>query len=64
MKNTLTLRWDDDGHVTVLVNGVEVATTSHDEHGWDGMGAVIDTARAIAKAAGFEPADTEGTPNL
>jgi hypothetical protein len=61
--STVTIRWINDETVEVDVNGVEVASVNHDEHGWAGMGAVLDTARKMAKALGVEVRE-EGTPNL
>jgi hypothetical protein len=43
----------DDEHLTVEVDGAEVAHANHDEHGWSGMDAVEKTARGIAEAAGL-----------
>lgn len=59
----VTVRWDNDEHVTILAGDREVFTANHDEHGWDGMHAVIDLTRALADVYGAEPR-TEGTPNL
>lgn len=55
--------WVNDEQVEIRVNGETVADANHDEHGWDGMEAVINTATAIAKAAGMR-VETVGTPNL
>lgn len=44
----------DDDHVVVEVDGAEVASANHDEHGWSGMDAVVATALAVAKAVGLE----------
>lgn len=61
--NVVTVRWVHDELVQVEVNGVEVASANHDEQGWDGMGAVIKTAREVGKALGATIEDA-GTPNL
>ena len=59
----VTINWVDDEHVSIEVNGEQVAEANHDEHGWPGMDAVIKTAQAIAEAAGLD-IHTEGVPNL
>lgn len=59
----VTIVWPDDDHVSIEVNGEQVAAASHDEHGWSGMEAVVKTATAIAEAAGWD-IHTEGVPNL
>lgn len=61
--STVTINWLDDEVVSIEVDGTEVASASHDEQGWSGMRAVIDTATNLAKALGAE-VRTEGTPNL
>lgn len=61
--STVTINWLDDEAVAVEVDGAKVASASHDEHGWSGMQAVINTATGMAKALGVE-VRTEGTPNL
>jgi hypothetical protein len=59
----VTINWLDDENVSIEVNGEEVACANHDEHGWSGMKAVIDTAQGIAEATGLD-IHTEGVPNL
>jgi hypothetical protein len=61
--STLTINWLDDEVVSIEVDGQEVSSASHDEHGWSGMKAVIETAANIAQALGVE-VRTEGTPGL
>jgi hypothetical protein len=61
--STVTINWLDDEVVSIEVDGTEVASVSHDQHGWDGMQAAIDAATEVAKALGAE-VRTEGTPNL
>jgi RNA polymerase subunit RPABC4/transcription elongation factor Spt4 len=50
-----TIRIHDDGDevVWIDVNGEQVVEVSHDEHGWDGMIAVVDAVNAVAKAVGI-----------
>lgn len=60
---TIMIVWPDDDHVEVHVNGTEVASANHDEHGWSGMDAIVNTATSIARAAGI-PVTTEGVPNV
>lgn len=59
----VSIVWINDEQVEIRVNGETVADANHDEHGWDGMEAVIKTATAIAKAAGMG-VETVGVPNL
>lgn len=47
----------DDEHVVIEVDGSEVASANHDEHGWSGMDAVVRTAVAVAEAAGLTVED-------
>lgn len=49
----------DDEHVEVWIGGKEVARANYDEHGSSGMGAVEDTARAVAKVLGAEVEETD-----
>lgn len=60
--STVTINWIDDEVVSVQINANEVAYASHEQHGWAGVKAVIDTATAVAEALGAE-VRTEGTPN-
>lgn len=46
----LEIRQPDDEHVEVWIGGREVASASHDEHGWSGMAAVQATAQEVHKA--------------
>ncbi|MEU0078626.1 hypothetical protein ABZY58_12070 [Micromonospora tulbaghiae] len=48
----VTIERPDDERIEVHVNGREVATANHDEHGWSGMDAVEKTALAVARAFG------------
>lgn len=58
-KRKVDIRRPDDEHLEVVVNGEVVATANHDEHGWDGMGAVERTALAVARALGVDLGDDE-----
>ena len=40
----------DDESVVILVNGEVIAHANHDEDGWSGVAAVVNTALGIAKA--------------
>jgi hypothetical protein len=61
--STVTINWLDDEVVSIEVDGIEIISVTHDQHGWDGMHAAIDTATNLAEALGVE-VRTEGTPNL
>lgn len=61
--STVTINWLDDEVVSIQVDGAEVASANHDEHGWAGMEAVINTSTAVARALGAE-VHTDGTPDL
>lgn len=50
----VTIVHPDDDHLSVEVNGEEIAAVNFDDHGWSGMDAVEKTARAIAVAAGAD----------
>ncbi len=52
MNARVSIRYVDDEHVEILVNGDVVASANHDEHGWSGMDAVVAAALAVAKALG------------
>lgn len=41
---------ENDEHLVITLGGQEVASASHDEHGWAGMEAVQTTAEAVYKA--------------
>lgn len=60
---TLTVRWDDDETVSILVGGRAVGIVSHESSGWDGMRDVIGIVTAAAKTLGL-PVVTEGVSNL
>jgi hypothetical protein len=49
----LTINRPDDDHLVIEIDGKEIASANHDEHGWCGMDAVEQTALAVAKAAGL-----------
>lgn len=49
----------EDERLEVLVNGEEVATANHDDHGWSGMDAVESATLAVARALGVEPEASE-----
>lgn len=51
-KNIVTILHESDEEVTILINGVEVASANHDEHGYAGMDAVVDTATSVGRALG------------
>lgn len=46
---SITVERPHDECVRIVVNGVVVIEANHEEHGWDGMEAVVDTARGIAE---------------
>lgn len=46
-RQELEVRRPDDETLEVLIGGDVVMTANHDEHGWTGMEAVRDTARAV-----------------
>lgn len=46
----MKIRHPDDETLKITLGGKEVAYADHDAHGWDGMEAVEQTARSIAKA--------------
>lgn len=46
----LEIRYTGDECVLILVDGVELASLNHDEHGWVGIEAATNTARAMALA--------------
>lgn len=50
----VTIVRPDDETVVIEINGEEVASANHDEHGWSGMDAVVKTAVAVAEAAGLD----------
>lgn len=49
------VKWVDDEHIEVWVNGAKVAEASYDEQGTEGLLAVERTAVAVARAVGIEP---------
>jgi hypothetical protein len=57
---TLEVREPDDEHLEIWIGGRKVAGANYDNHGWSGMAAVLDTARAVYEAAtGAAPAEDE-----
>jgi len=53
--NTVTIEpGDDDEKLTITVNGEEVGSFNHDEHGWEGMDIAVSLAAKIAEACGAE----------
>lgn len=62
-RSPVTIRWDDDEQVSIVVEGRAVAVVSHESSGWDGMRDVINTAVAMAQALGLSVV-TVGIPNL
>lgn len=56
----VTIARPDDERLIVRVNGREVASANHDEHGWSGMDAVELTAVSIARACGATLVGTTG----
>lgn len=58
MANKLTLNQPDDERLTILVNGDEVGSVNHDQHGWAGMEAAEKLARRIAAKLGIEVEET------
>lgn len=61
-KEIVTVLWEDDETVTIMVNGKVVLGVDHDEHGWAGMRAAIGAATAVGRALGAV-VETEGVPN-
>jgi hypothetical protein len=59
----ITIDWVNDEQVDIKVNDKVVTSVNHDNHGWDGMTAAIETATQIGMALGLAVV-TEGTPNL
>jgi hypothetical protein len=51
--NKFVLKREDEEHVEVLLNGVEVASANHDEDGWGGMEVVVNLVHAIAGVLGI-----------
>lgn len=49
VRNTLEIRYFNDDHFVVLVNGDVIFDAFHDDIGRDGMIAVEDTALGIAR---------------
>ena len=49
-----TLKFDrpDDDTLVVLLDGVEVASANHDEHGWSGIDLLEKAALTLGKALG------------
>lgn len=56
----VAVRYLDDEHLEVVVDGKVVASADHDEHGWSGMDAVVATAYAVARALGGQVDVDEG----
>lgn len=50
----ITIVRPDDDHLSIEVNGEQVASANFDDHGRSGMDAVAWTATAIAEAAGID----------
>jgi hypothetical protein len=50
----ITIVRQGERNLSIEVNGEQVASASQEEHGWSGMEAVAETARAIAEAAGLD----------
>lgn len=46
----IELERPDDKTLVVLVGGIEIATLTHDEHGWVGL----ETAERVARGIGRE----------
>ena len=51
----------DDQHEEIYIHldGKLVCTASHDEHGWDGMTAVIDLVTKLAEGFGARVENTQ-----
>lgn len=50
MRPVIEIHRLDEEHVVIRVNGENVQYASHDDDGWAGMDAVVNTAKGIAKA--------------
>lgn len=55
----IELRRPHDERIDLYVNGKQVASADHDEHGWAGMDAFTRSATAIVKAFGGEITEGE-----
>ena len=58
MKHKLTIASDGDEHIQILLDGEQVGSFNHDEHGWSGMFSAADLAIAIAKKLDIETEHT------
>ncbi|MFG3709496.1 hypothetical protein [Micromonospora sp. NPDC047730] len=56
----ISIERPDDERIQVHINGQEVASANHDEHGWSGMDAIERTALAVARACGARADQAEG----
>ena len=59
----LVIRWVNDEAVDILLDGDELISVNHDEHGWDGMQVALDLSRTFARKLGAD-VRVEGDPNL
>ena len=59
----LTFNWLDDEACEIKYDGYDIVTITHDEHGWDGMVAVIVALSTLAKRLGVE-IKVEGEPGV
>jgi hypothetical protein len=57
------INWVNDETAEITLDGYEVVTIDHSEHGWAGMDAVLETVKRIAELTGHDVRVT-GTPNL
>lgn len=59
--NEPRIRIHDDGHEVVWIDfdGKQIIEVNHDEHGWDGMLAVIDAVKKVAAELGLKVADEQ-----
>lgn len=54
----ITLNRTDDERLTILVDGEEVGSFDHDQHGWSGMEAAEKLATRMAGKLGIEVEET------
>lgn len=49
----------DDEQEAYLIDGKEISSSNHDDHGWSGMGSMRDMFTSIAKHLGAEVIHTD-----
>jgi hypothetical protein len=53
-KRVLRIAKPDDERVRITLDGQDVVSVNHDEHGWDGMEIAEKTAVRLAELAGWK----------